>query len=144
MQALCEFVEFNHRGDDGQGQMERSKVWLSRVYAWMATVLRGLTEWNMCRGQHRKLYIDTQRKEVDLGMEQLTGNLQVFVHNGVEGGAAMGTGTDVSHVVEIPPKMERYLRLQCQWFWQFVASELGAACDGQIIGFEIGNESKWH
>lgn len=56
--------------------MEESDIWLARVDAWEATVIRCLNDQETREGQGQKLYADTQGKMLELLMAQLAGNAQ--------------------------------------------------------------------
>lgn len=63
------------------------------------------------------LYVHTQGKMVELTMEQLTGNVWVFVQHGSGNQVRSGTCDDVRLVVEVISMMDGYLRLDWQLFW---------------------------
>lgn len=57
-----ELLGLSVRTRDGAGWVERSIVWLVRVVAWVATVVRCLTEREAREGQRQKLYVGIRRK----------------------------------------------------------------------------------
>lgn len=59
--------------------MEGSRVWLARVDASLATVMRCVTEQEAGDGQQPNLYGYRQGNNLDIEIGQLTGNLQIFV-----------------------------------------------------------------
>lgn len=79
VRVVRQFVWFNPRADSEEGEVEGSIVWLGLADACLATVLRCLTEQEMCRSQRQKLYTDTHGKMLELAMAQLTENVLVFV-----------------------------------------------------------------
>lgn len=50
---------------------------------------------------------------VELAMVQVTGNMRAFVQFWTGDEVANGTGGEVTHVVEVPSKMERCLCVDC-------------------------------
>lgn len=66
--------------EDGEGgEVDGSIVGLHRVGAWMAAVVRCLTERETCGCQLQKLYTETKGITLELSMAQLTGKVQVLM-----------------------------------------------------------------
>lgn len=119
------------------GEVKRFIASLNRVDAWVATMVRGLPEWKMNGDQQQKLYTDTPGMMLELAKACLTGTMRVFVQYWAAGEEASAAGGEVTHVVEVPSTMEKYLCMGCRRFEQYLSNELGAVRDCYVARLEI-------
>lgn len=91
------------------GRIKWSIVCSARVGVWVAAVGRCSTERETHEGQEQKLYANTQGNLLELAMEQLNGNVRVFLNHRAGDEARSGRGVEMKHLVEVSASTEGHM-----------------------------------
>lgn len=79
---------------------------------------------------------------LELGMDQLIGNVRMFVQHRVGDTLISGQGREITHLVKVASTTERHLRLDGKIFREYVCNELGAVRNYHICGIDLERRLK--